>query len=743
MQCHTKGKELANDKCLGCHDHANQKAKIAAGRGFHASSKVAGRDCWTCHLEHKGKGHDVMGWAVFGKMQNYDHELSEFKLNGAHKVAKCENCHTRKNSKGVRLFLGEKDVCGTCHKEDQPHRFEREEMMKCDRCHGEIAWKPSKKQLSFDHNDKKQAEFGLEGSHLDVACAKCHPKSEFNLIKDTKQCSACHENVHQGQLFETVACDKCHSPTLRSLATYKFNHDKETKFDLDGKHDSISCYDCHPKGTKKLPKQECEQCHAKDNKHGDRFKQFGEPPPSAARATRRPSWKSDAVQPRREDEVHLTGKHAAGRCRAATAARAPPTSSASTRRPRAAWAATSTRRCHDRDSEYKDSQCLQCHKPGGELEAPESTKIVDVSTAPGRSSRSSRRHKAVPCATATPAAQERQTRSRASPRECGKRCHEDSLHKGALGKKCSRCHASRHVGRQGSITRERSPTARELPAQGRAQEQQVRGLPPASAKFKDTPTQLLGAAGCHADDDAHKGRLGNKCEKCHVETGDNIFNHNTMSAFQPRREAPRGAVRGLPSVGDVQAAARRLLRLPPRAGRPQGPVRHRLRAVPHHADVGGHQAAARRRRLLAARRARQHRVRALPQGQPPARRQRQPVHQLPPPGRHPQQLAVAEAAASATRSGRSRRRASITRRVGCNLTGPAPHARVLRLPQSGNFAGSARSAPAATATTRGVGNSPPTSIPATAARSPPAVAATTPTSGSPPTRPPRENSVCR
>ena len=44
-------------------------------------------------------------------------------------------------------------------------------------------------------------------------------------------------------------------------------------------------------------------------------------------------------------------------------------------------------------------------------------------------------------------------------------------------------------------------------------------------------TVTCSAEGCHKDDDAHKGRLGDKCEQCHIETGDNLFNHNTMSAF--------------------------------------------------------------------------------------------------------------------------------------------------------------------------------------------------------------------
>ena len=75
-----------------------------------------------------------------------------------------------------------------------------------------------------------------------------------------------------------------------------------------------------------------------------------------------------------------------------------------------------------------------------------------------------------------------------------------------------------------------------------------------SASSPTTPTQRAAAEGCHADDDAHKGRLGNKCEQCHVETGDNIFNHNTMSAFQLDGKHLDGPLRGLPSVDHVQAA---------------------------------------------------------------------------------------------------------------------------------------------------------------------------------------------
>src|SRR5262245_13258747 len=61
--CHVDGsKEVDNNKCLNCHDHNDLKARIASGKGYHASNNVKGKDCKTCHLDHKGRGYDIMGW---------------------------------------------------------------------------------------------------------------------------------------------------------------------------------------------------------------------------------------------------------------------------------------------------------------------------------------------------------------------------------------------------------------------------------------------------------------------------------------------------------------------------------------------------------------------------------------------------------------------------------------------------------------------------------------------------------
>src|SRR5256885_13158032 len=38
--CHTGGRNLSNDKCLGCHDHADMKASIDGGHGFQDRKSV-------------------------------------------------------------------------------------------------------------------------------------------------------------------------------------------------------------------------------------------------------------------------------------------------------------------------------------------------------------------------------------------------------------------------------------------------------------------------------------------------------------------------------------------------------------------------------------------------------------------------------------------------------------------------------------------------------------------------------
>ena len=117
------GRKVSTDKCLGCHDHKDLRAKIRAGEGYHAKPKLKNKPCENCHLEHKGRSYNLMGWKAVGGMKNFNHRDADWVLNGKHATVACKDCHKRKNRQGLRIFLGEDRLCGSCHKNDQPHGF--------------------------------------------------------------------------------------------------------------------------------------------------------------------------------------------------------------------------------------------------------------------------------------------------------------------------------------------------------------------------------------------------------------------------------------------------------------------------------------------------------------------------------------------------------------------------------------------------------------------------------------------
>src|SRR5262249_36619792 len=158
------------------HDHNDLKARIEAGKGFHAqrgANLPAGKKCESCHLEHKGRGRDIMGWSsVPGGQKQFNHELTGWPLNGKHAATDCNKCHKAHDKQGLQTFMANDRLCGAvgCHKNDQPHKYERVDMLACERCHGESVWKPAKSPASwrFNHDDRKDAAMPLFGSHKDV-----------------------------------------------------------------------------------------------------------------------------------------------------------------------------------------------------------------------------------------------------------------------------------------------------------------------------------------------------------------------------------------------------------------------------------------------------------------------------------------------------------------------------------------------------------------------------------------------
>lgn len=517
-ECHDSSEPLSRDKCLGCHDHENLKKRMAAGKGFHASGRVKGQPCQRCHKEHRGRGFDLMGWESVGGIGKFNHSETGWPLQAKHKVIECKECHDSTNRQGLRLFMSKSKGCADCHEKEQPHGPVRKGLKKCERCHSQSAWKPPLSTMKFDHNRNSDADMPLEGTHADVACSKCHAKAKFKLGGEAAQCQGCHKSPHDGQLFGTKDCSWCHSPKQRSLRMVQFAHKKRTGYPLLGKHGKLNCTKCHTKSLgKRKPTAGCAKCHGADSGHKGRFKQFGSPP-QCETCHQQGGWRGQVFNHGKNTEFALTGKHQRVKCR-------------SCHRGKKSWqferfdmAKNGCMGCHEHKKahggKYQNSECLNCHtQPGAKRMTKKSLEIIH-----GAKARFplTLRHAKIKCDRChVNDVYERM------PRECGERCHEDSLHRGRLGDKCMRCHSP---GRWDPIRFDHK-TDTEYPLRGRHKvvPKCINCHP--GARFKDTPRNC-GDGGCHKKDDIHQRALGDKCGDCHTETGKTKFQHNRQSKFR-------------------------------------------------------------------------------------------------------------------------------------------------------------------------------------------------------------------
>lgn len=174
----------------------------------HANNVYTGtpQACYACHQkddEHNGAFgtacetcHNPASWenAIF------DHNLSAFKLTGAHTNVACEQCHVN------NVFKGTPTACISCHAEPDKHlgQFGTD----CAACHTVAAWTPA----TFNG---QQHIFPMDhGENGTVACAVCHPTNYA-----TYTCYGCHEhteaNIRGKHLEEGISnfqnCVECHA----------------------------------------------------------------------------------------------------------------------------------------------------------------------------------------------------------------------------------------------------------------------------------------------------------------------------------------------------------------------------------------------------------------------------------------------------------------------------------------------------------------------------------------------------
>jgi hypothetical protein len=255
-QCHVNNVYTGTPRtCVGCHAPARDAAQPA-----HAGFPD---DCTTCHT--------LVRW----RPANFDGHDAVFRLEGAHTVADCGDCHIN------QVYAGTPRTCVGCHTTDRdravpPHGgFPNA----CDDCHGTATWRPA----NFNHD----RFFRLEGAHVAVDCARCHindvfdgtPTTCIGCHRDEKNraqpnhagfpddCTRCHsQNRWPGAHFQhqtfrvphegVSRCDQCHL-NQNDYAQFSCTHCHEHgRNDMNDEHrgergysyDNASCFRCHPQG---------------------------------------------------------------------------------------------------------------------------------------------------------------------------------------------------------------------------------------------------------------------------------------------------------------------------------------------------------------------------------------------------------------------------------------------------------------------------------------------------------------
>src|SRR3990172_2645903 len=249
-KCHKKFDKGAQPRlCMDCHKDIGKD--VSGKRGYHGRLD-AGKECRECHTEHKGRDAKIAGFD-HGK---FDHLLTDYPLKGAHlsEKVKCTGCH-----KAAKKYSEAPAICNECHKKDDKHKGNFG--AKCESCHIEKDWK----EILFDHD--KKTKYSLLGKHKEAKCASCH-KGDLYKDKLKTTCVSCHkkddDKAHKGNFG--AKCESCHIE--KDWKDIPFDHDKQTKYLLLGKHKTAKCVSCH-KGDlykDKLPSS-CFLCHEKDDKH--------------------------------------------------------------------------------------------------------------------------------------------------------------------------------------------------------------------------------------------------------------------------------------------------------------------------------------------------------------------------------------------------------------------------------------------------------------------------------------------
>jgi hypothetical protein len=233
--------------CIECHKTATKN-----GQKFQEFTGLKFNNCTPCHTDvHNNKFgqncsqcHTGESFSAIKGVQNFDHNKTNFKLEGKHQQVECKQCHKTKLTNALKF-----DRCTDCHTDYHKNQFARQGVSPdCSQCHTVKGFQ----EFSYPIAQHNEGSFPLRGAHVATPCFACHKKGVnpkdtiWNFREIGKYCIDCHQNIHQGLISEKYypasSCESCHNENRWS--SINFDH-KKTNFDLAGAHAKKSCRDCH------------------------------------------------------------------------------------------------------------------------------------------------------------------------------------------------------------------------------------------------------------------------------------------------------------------------------------------------------------------------------------------------------------------------------------------------------------------------------------------------------------------
>ncbi len=200
--------------------------------------------CADCHIQK--------GWKLEAGTYVFDHQKTQFPLEGSHKDVYCTKCHTS------LVFSEAKTECISCHTDMHYQTVGTD----CGRCHTPKSWIVN--NITEIH---QQSRFPLVGAHLTADCYSCHPSASLLRFEPLGiECFDCHKKDYEATTnpnhvtgnFSTN-CTDCHLLNAFTWGGTNFTH---AFFPLTEGHEIFDCKECHKdQNNYSNISSECLACH--------------------------------------------------------------------------------------------------------------------------------------------------------------------------------------------------------------------------------------------------------------------------------------------------------------------------------------------------------------------------------------------------------------------------------------------------------------------------------------------------